>query len=30
MNNMKNLNLKVFGDERGSLISFESNKNIPF
>lgn len=26
----KLLNLSVFGDERGKLISLESNKNIPF
>ena len=28
--NYKLLNLKVLGDERGKLISLESNKNIPF
>ena len=26
----KLINMKVFGDERGKLISLESNKNIPF
>ncbi len=28
--NYKLINMKVFGDERGKLISLESNKNIPF
>ena len=28
--NYKILNLKIFGDSRGKLISLESNKNIPF
>jgi len=28
--NYKLLNFKVHGDERGSLVSLESNKNIPF
>ncbi len=28
--NYKILDLKTFGDERGKLISLESNKNIPF
>lgn len=28
--NYKLLNLKVFGDDRGKLISLESNKNVPF
>lgn len=28
--NYKLINLKVFGDERGKLVSLESNKNIPF
>lgn len=28
--NYKLINMKVFGDERGKLISLEGNKNIPF
>ena len=28
--NYKLMNMKVFGDERGKLVSLESNKNIPF
>ncbi len=28
--NYKLINMKVFGDERGKLISLENNKNIPF
>jgi len=28
--NFKLLDFHIFGDERGSLISLESNKNIPF
>ena len=28
--NYRLINMKVFGDERGKLISLESNKNIPF
>ena len=28
--NFNLLNLKVFGDSRGKLISLESNKNLPF
>ena len=28
--NYKLINMKVFGDERGKLVSLESNKNIPF
>jgi dTDP-4-dehydrorhamnose 3,5-epimerase-like enzyme len=28
--NYKIINFKVSGDERGSLVSLESNKNIPF
>lgn len=28
--NYKLIDMKVFGDERGKLISLESNKNIPF
>lgn len=28
--NYKLINMKVFGDARGKLISLESNKNIPF
>jgi dTDP-4-dehydrorhamnose 3,5-epimerase-like enzyme len=28
--NFKLLDFKILGDERGSLISLESNKNIPF
>lgn len=30
MNIGKLINLKVIGDQRGNLISLESNKNIPF
>jgi dTDP-4-dehydrorhamnose 3,5-epimerase-like enzyme len=26
----KLINMKVFGDERGKLVSLEANKNIPF
>lgn len=28
--NYKLIDMKVFGDERGKLISLESNKNMPF
>jgi dTDP-4-dehydrorhamnose 3,5-epimerase-like enzyme len=28
--NYKLINLQVFGDKRGKLVSLESNKNIPF
>ena len=28
--NYKLINMNVFGDERGKLISLESNKNVPF
>lgn len=28
--NYKLINLKVFGDERGKLVSLEGNKNVPF
>ncbi len=28
--NYRLINMKVFGDERGKLISLEGNKNIPF
>ena len=28
--NYKLINMDIFGDERGKLISLESNKNIPF
>lgn len=28
--NYKLINMKVFGDERGKLISLEGNKNVPF
>lgn len=28
--NYKLINMEVFGDKRGKLISLESNKNIPF
>ncbi len=28
--NYKLIDMKVFGDERGKLVSLESNKNIPF
>ena len=28
--NYKLINMKVFGDERGKLVSLEENKNIPF
>ena len=28
--NYKLIDLKVFGDERGKLVSLEGNKNIPF
>lgn len=28
--NYKLVDMKIFGDERGKLISLESNKNIPF
>lgn len=28
--NYKLINMKVFGDERGKLVSLEGNKNIPF
>lgn len=28
--NYKLIDMKVFGDERGKLISIESNRNIPF
>jgi dTDP-4-dehydrorhamnose 3,5-epimerase-like enzyme len=30
MKQYKVINFKIMGDERGSLISLESNKNIPF
>ena len=28
--NYKLIDMKVFGDDRGKLISLESNKNLPF
>lgn len=28
--NYKLINMQVFGDERGKLVSLESNRNIPF
>ena len=28
--NYKLINMKVFGDERGKLISLEGNRNVPF
>lgn len=30
MNNADLINFKVLGDERGSLIAFEENHNVPF
>ncbi|WP_434527763.1 sugar 3,4-ketoisomerase [Vibrio sp. K4] len=30
MSNLQLINLNVIGDERGSLITLEQNKNIPF
>ena len=28
--NYRLINMKIFGDERGKLVSLESNKNVPF
>ncbi|MFZ9470027.1 MAG: WxcM-like domain-containing protein [Rickettsiales bacterium] len=28
--NFKLIDFHIFGDERGSLVSLEANKNIPF
>jgi dTDP-4-dehydrorhamnose 3,5-epimerase-like enzyme len=30
MSNCKIINFRVMGDERGSLIAFEENQNVPF